>query len=86
LHGVVKFNKAPRDRNKNVKFLMTWRLHGALAAIMAILRSFRGVLIGDYLRSDCASTAVFAFPLRIYCADMAVPGVIDFLYMYIVNT
>jgi hypothetical protein len=33
---------------------------------MAVQQSFHGVLIGDCLRSDCASTAFFALPLRFY--------------------
>jgi hypothetical protein len=44
------------------------RLHGVLTAIMAMLRSFDGVLVGDCLRSDCASMTFFALSLRIYGA------------------
>jgi hypothetical protein len=38
---------------------------------MAMLRNFHGVLIGDYLLSDCASSAFLAFPLRFYGAPIA---------------
>jgi hypothetical protein len=44
------------------------RLHGVHTAIMAMLRSFDGVLVGDCLRSDCASMTFFALSLRIYGA------------------
>jgi hypothetical protein len=44
------------------------RLHGVLTAIVAMLRSFHGVLIGDCLRSDSASYAFFALSLRFYGA------------------
>jgi hypothetical protein len=77
LHGVDKFNKAPRDRKKNLIFLMTWRLHGVFMA-MALLRSLHGValrsysvLIGDCLRSDRTSTAFFALQLHFHCAFLA---------------
>jgi hypothetical protein len=75
LHGVVKFNKAPRDRNKKcyifVDIKTSWSLHGVPTAIMAMLRSFHGVLIDNCLRSDRASTTFFALSLRIYGAHTA---------------
>jgi hypothetical protein len=70
LHGFVKFNKAP----KNLIILITWRPYGVLTSITALLRSFHGVVVrsygilfGDCLCSDCASTAFFALPLRYLC-------------------
>jgi hypothetical protein len=78
LHGVVKFSKAPRHRKKNLIFLMTWRLHGVFRAIMALLQSFNsvktrsyGVLIGDCLRLDCASSVFDALLLRFHSASTA---------------
>jgi hypothetical protein len=75
LHGVVKFNKAPRDRNKKSYIVYdmktSWSLHGVPTAIIAMLRSIHGVLIDGCLRSDRASTTFFALSLRIYGAHMA---------------
>jgi hypothetical protein len=51
------------------------RRHGVLTTIMALLWSFHGVimlsygdLIGDDLRSDCASSVSFALPQRFHVA------------------
>jgi hypothetical protein len=57
---------ANKDHNKKVIFLMSRRLLGVLTAIIVMLRSFHGVLIGNCLRSECDYTAFFEF-----CAFMA---------------
>jgi hypothetical protein len=75
LHGVVKLNKAPQDRNEKCDIFddmkTSWSLHGFLTAIMAMLRSFHGVLIDDCLRSDRTSSTFFALSLRFYGAHTA---------------
>jgi hypothetical protein len=74
---LLNLTKRSEIERKKLIFLMTLKLHGVLTVIMVLLRSFHGVitrygvLIGDYLRLNCASTEFFALPLRFHGAYTA---------------
>jgi hypothetical protein len=77
LHGVVKSNKVPRGRKKNLFMIEkeTSRRahgdHGVATELPYRCNAFYGVSICNCLCSDCTSTAFFALPLRFHGAKTA---------------